>query len=139
MPKSNVLPKSPKLHHVHPALLARARDFRHPLTPPEAKVWAAVRDRKLGFKFRRQHPIGRFITDFYCVEAKLAIEIDGDTHSAPDQAAYDAARTAWLAERGYAVIRFDAREVGRNLAGVVDAIRAACEARAQSLQSGSGL
>jgi very-short-patch-repair endonuclease len=63
-------------------------------------------------------------------DAGLAIEIGGDAHAAPGQAAYDAARTAWLEERGYHVIRFDAREVGRNLAGVVEAIRAACEASA---------
>jgi very-short-patch-repair endonuclease len=122
----------PKSHSVSPALLQRSRDFRHPLTPPEAKVWAAARDRKMGFKIRRQHPIGRFILDFYCAEAKLAIEIDGDAHEAPDQATYDAARTAWLDERGFAVIRFDSTEVGRNLPGVLAAIRAACEARATS-------
>jgi very-short-patch-repair endonuclease len=57
------------------------------------------------------------------------IEIDGDTHAAPDQAAYDSARTAWLEERGYKVIRFQAGEVGRNLEGVLEAIRRACEAR----------
>jgi very-short-patch-repair endonuclease len=53
-------------------------------------------------------------------------------HEAPDQAAYDGARTAWLEERGYRVIRFDAREFGRNFPGVVDAIRAACRARGAS-------
>ncbi|HLC04747.1 MAG TPA: endonuclease domain-containing protein [Anaerolineales bacterium] len=91
------MPK-PKGHSISPAVLERARDFRHPLTPPEAKLWHAVRNRQLGFKLRRQHPIGRFIVgrslaDFYCAEARLAIEIDGDTHSAPYQVAYDAVRT----------------------------------------------
>ena len=57
------------------------------------------------------------------------IEIDGDTHAAPDQAAYDSTRTAWLEERGYKVIRFQAGEVDRNLEGVLEAIRRACEAR----------
>jgi len=57
------MPK-PKGHSTSPALLQRARDFRHPLTPPEAKVWEAARNRQLGFKIRRQHPIGRFIADF---------------------------------------------------------------------------
>jgi very-short-patch-repair endonuclease len=51
-------------HLIAPAFLERARDFRHPLTAPEAKVRHAVRKRQLGFKFRRQHPIGRFIADF---------------------------------------------------------------------------
>jgi very-short-patch-repair endonuclease len=128
----------PKGHSVSSALLARARDFRHPLTPPEAKVWEAVRDRRIGFKIRRQHPIGRFIADFYCAEARLVIEIDGDTHAAPDQAAYDVARTEWLEERGYQVIRFDAAEVGRNMAAVVKAIRAACAKRERSWKDAAG-
>jgi len=59
-----------------------------------------VRRRQLGFKIRRQHPIDRFIADFYCAEARLVIEIDGDSHVAPDQAEYDEARTLWLEERG---------------------------------------
>ena len=122
------MPKA-RAHLIAPAILQRARDFRHPLTPPEAKVWQAVRKRQLGFKIRRQHPIGRFIADFYCAEARLVIEIDGDTHAAPDQAAYDSARTAWLEERGYKVIRFQAGEVDRNLQGVLRRIKEACEAR----------
>src|SRR3972149_5170722 len=119
------MPKAKKTHHIHPALLERARDFRHPLTQPEAKVWHRLRNRQLGFKFRRQQPLGHFIVDFYCAESRLAIETDGETHEAPDQGAYDASRTAWLGERGYEVIRFGAGEVGRNLAGVLGAIRAA--------------
>ena len=90
-------------------------------------MWQAVRDRQLGFKIRRQQPIGRFILDFYCAEARLAIEIDGDSHSEPDQAAYDAARTEWLGERGYVVIRFDTRLVEMDLPSVLEAIRRACE------------
>jgi very-short-patch-repair endonuclease len=69
------------------------------------------------------------LAHFYRAEAKLAIENDGDARAAPDQAAYDAARTSWLEERGSKAIRFDAAEVSRNLAGVVEAIRAACEIR----------
>jgi very-short-patch-repair endonuclease len=60
--------------------------------------------------------------------AKLAIEIDGDAHGAPDQSATDAARTAWLEDRGYRVFRFDAAEVTHNLPGLVEPVRAACEA-----------
>ena len=123
------MPEPQKTHRIRPAILQRSREFRHPLTPPEAKVWHAVRKRQLGFKIRRQHPIGRFIADFYCAEARLVIEIDGDTHAAPDQAAYDSARTAWLEERGYKVIRFQAGEVDRNLQGVLRRIKEACEAR----------
>ena len=100
------------------------------MTPTEDKVWQAVRRRQLGFKIRRQHPIGRFIADFYCAEPKLIIEIDGDSHVPDDQADYDMARTRWLEERGYRVIRFKAHEVEENLAGVVEGIRKACGAGA---------
>jgi len=124
-----MMPKPEKTRRILPSMLQRARDFRYPLTPPEAKVWQAVRNRQLGFKIRRQHPIGRFILDFSCSEARLAIEIDGDAHAAPDQKACDAARTAWLVERGFEVIRSQAGEVDRNLQGVLEAIRRACAAR----------
>ncbi len=115
-----------KLHSVHPAILARAREQRHPLTPAETKVWARVRKLQLSYKIRRQHPIWRFIADFYCAEARLVIEIDGDSHVGADQVAYDAARTAWLEARGYHVIRFHNDDVHSNLEAVLSAIQAAC-------------
>jgi very-short-patch-repair endonuclease len=117
----------PKEHYAYPPILQRAREMRHPLTPAEAKVWARVRNQQLGVKIRRQHPIGHFIADFYCASARLVIEIDGDTHAAPDQADYDSARTQWLVERGYRVIRFSNNDVQANIEGVLGAIKAACE------------
>jgi adenine-specific DNA-methyltransferase len=117
----------PRQHYVYPPILQRARDMRHPLTPAEAKVWAKVRNNQLGFKVRRQHPIDRFIADFYVASAKLIIEIDGDTHAEPDQAEYDAVRTEWLEQRGYRVVRFTNEDVYKRLSGVVGAIVSACE------------
>lgn len=116
------MPNEEKLHRIHPLILQRSRDLRHPLTPAEAKVWARVRNRQLGYKIRRQHPLGRFIADFCCPETKLVIEIDGDTHTAPDQIEYDAARTAWLEGHGYWVIRFTNAEVHQQLEAVLEAI-----------------
>jgi len=114
------MPKPTKLHRIAPAILQRTRDFRHPLTPTENKIWQAVRRRQLGFKIRRQHPIGGFVTDFYCAEAKLVIEIEGDSHEPVDQAEYDTERTRWLEERGYRVIRPAAtQQVEDDLEGVV--------------------
>src|SRR3990170_4165575 len=124
------MPKHLKLHRISPPILQRSRDFRHPLTPTEAKIWQAVRGRQLGFKIRRQHPIDLFIVDFYCAEANLVIEIDGDSHGPPDQADYDAARSEWLEEHGYRVVRFTASQVEDHLTGVVEEIREACEAKA---------
>jgi len=87
--------------------------------PAEARLWAKVRNRGLGFKIRRQHPIWRFIADFYCAEAKLVIEVDGDSHTEADQAEYDAARTEWLETREYKVIRFMNDDIYKHLNDVL--------------------
>jgi very-short-patch-repair endonuclease len=112
-----------KLHRIYPPILQRSRDMRHPLTPAESKVWNNVRNRQLGPKIRRQHPIDRFIADFYCPQAKLVIEIDGDSHTDPDRAVYDLERTAWLQAGGYTVIRFSNDQVKNDLETVVELIR----------------
>ena len=110
-----------------PAILARARESRREMTHQERKLWARLRAKQLyGLKFRRQHPIGRFILDFYCHQHKLAVEIDGPTHAEPEQIAYDAARTAWLEERGLRVIRFTNRDVDSNLEVVLEEIARVC-------------
>ena len=112
-------------HRIHPVLLARAREFRQPQTPAEATLWASLRDRQLGgYKFRRQHPIDRFIADFCCPECHLIVEVDGDSHLA--QAEYDVARTEWLSDHGYEVVRFTNREVRYQFSSVLQAILDAC-------------
>jgi very-short-patch-repair endonuclease len=122
---------------VIPAILQLARDHRHPLTPAEAKIWKRVRNRGLGFKIRRQHPIWRFIADFYCAEAKLVIEIDGDSHAEPDQEDYDRARTDWLVERGYKVIQIRNEEVHGHLEDALKEIYLVCQERVTKLRSES--
>ena len=109
-------------HRIYPPILRLAREMRHPQTLAEATLWHALRDRNLGYKFRRQHPIKRFIVDFYCAQAKLCIEIDGASHLEPAQAEYDNARTAFLEELGYKVIRFTNDDVHFNIHAVVDEI-----------------
>jgi very-short-patch-repair endonuclease len=97
------------------------RQRRDP-TEPEKRLWAALRNRQIeGLKFRRQTWLGPFLADFYCAEAGLVIEVDGDGHA--DQQEYDERRTAWLGSEGFRVIRFTNDDVRRNLGGVVDAIR----------------
>lgn len=114
-----------KQHRIYPPLLQAARELRQPQTPAETKLWSRLRDRQLDdLKIRRQHPIERFIIDFYCAEAKLCIEIDGDSHA--DQVEYDQARTEYLNERGYTVIRFTNREVWHQLDAVLQAIADEC-------------
>ena len=120
---------------VIPAILQLARDHRHPLTPAEAKIWSRVRNRGLGFKIRRQHPIWRFIADFYCAEARLVIEIDGDSHAVPEQEDYDRARTEWLEERGYKVIRITNEDVHKHLEIALNEIYLNCETRTIKLKT----
>lgn len=129
------MPQTKATLQILPAILRLARDHRHPLTPAEAKLWAKVRNRGLGFKIRRQHPIWRFIADFYCAEAKLVIEIDGDSHTEPDQAEYDAARTEWLEMRAYKVIRFTNEDVHKFLDAVLKEIHITCEERVSQLDT----
>jgi very-short-patch-repair endonuclease len=101
----------------------RARELRRRLTPPEARLWTRLRGRQLrGLKFRRQHPIGPFILDFYCAEARLAGEIDGRGHDHPDRLAHDRRRTLWLAAQRIRVIRLAAEAVRVELDGVLEFI-----------------
>jgi very-short-patch-repair endonuclease len=95
-----------------------ARHLRQQLTPAEATLWEALRGRQLGgLKFRRQHPVGRFIVDFYCPSCKLVIEVDGSIHAR--QQAYDQVRTDQLQIFGYSVLRFTNDEVMNDLATVL--------------------
>jgi very-short-patch-repair endonuclease len=98
-----------------------ARLLRQRLTSAEAKLWEVLRGRQLrGLKFRCQHPIGRFIVDFYCPSLKLIIEIDGGIHT--QQQDYDQARTDQLEDFGYSVLRFTNDEVINDLPKVLNRI-----------------
>lgn len=111
--------------------IARARKLRRSLTLPEVILWLAIRGRKLGgIRFRRQHPIGPYVLDFYCQAARLAIEVDGVSHEHPDRIRHDMRRTAWLNLRGITVFRIAARDVLGNLEGVLVSLkgRAGCPA-----------
>ena len=90
------------------------------MSEPERRIWAALRQAFPGTKFRRQVPFGLYHADFCSHAARLVIEIDGDDHA--HKLAKDAVRTAFLANEGYAVLRFGNDDVMRNLDGVVTAI-----------------
>jgi len=88
-------------------LVERARELRQKQTPAEEIAWELLRDRRFrGLKFRRQHQIGNYITDFYCHECRLVIELDGGIHATPEQAAHDQKRDAYLRGLGNTVLRF---------------------------------
>jgi very-short-patch-repair endonuclease len=100
-----------------------AREQRLLPTTAEARLWQALRGRQVdGFRFRRQHAIGRFIVDFYCSQMSLAIEVDGEIHEYQREA--DEQRTAYLRERGVRVIRFTNEEVLAKLEEVLERVRA---------------
>jgi len=100
-----------------------AKELRANRTEAETHLWQFLRARHLGgYKFRRQHPIGNYILDFYCPEKKLAVELDGGQHAAIDQMIHDQNRTATLAEMGIIVLRYWDHEVFQNTDGVVEDI-----------------
>ncbi len=95
-----------------------AREKRHEPTPAERKLWHYLRGRKVGnAKFRRQHSIERFIVDFFCLEAHLGIEVDGEIHRYTTLE--DAIRQEFLESLGLRIIRFTNSEILHNIDGVL--------------------
>ena len=107
--------------------VGQARALRRALTLPEGLLWRALRTRPDGLKFRRQHPCGRFVLDFYCEAAMLGIEVDGMAHDMGDRPARDEARDQWLVAHGVRVLRVPGTEVLHDLDAVVRHIVAQCE------------
>ena len=105
-------------------ILDRARRLRREMTEAERELWRLLRDRPLvGVKFRRQVPIGNFIVDFCCVEARFIIELDGSQHA--EQEAADELRNRFLAAEGFRVLRFWNDQVLNGAEFVVEKILAA--------------
>jgi very-short-patch-repair endonuclease len=106
----------------------KARQLRRQLTAPEVKLWQWLRGRPGGLKFRRQHPIGPYVLDFYHAATKLAIEVDGEAHNRGDHPERDAMRDAWLSEQGLRTLRIPAIDVMREFEAVTRLIIDACGA-----------
>ena len=104
-----------------------SRQLRKEQTAQEAKLWKHLRNRKLdGLKFRRQHPIGSYITDFCCMEKRLIIELDGNHHTEPEQAEYDKERDEALCAQGYTILRLWNNELEKDLDCVLKIISELC-------------
>lgn len=101
-------------------LRQHAKHLRSTSTDAEKHLWFNLRANRLGYKFKRQVPIGNYIVDFVCLEKRLIIELDGSQHL--DSQVYDAERTAWLNMRGYQVLRFWNNDVLQKIASVVEVI-----------------
>jgi very-short-patch-repair endonuclease len=103
--------------------ISRARQLRRELSPPEARLWSRLRARTPNLPaFRRQHPIGPYVLDFYCAKARLAIEIDGIAHDMGDRSERDLRRNGWLEAQGIAVVRIRASELARDFDETADAV-----------------
>jgi very-short-patch-repair endonuclease len=101
-----------------------ARRLRRELSLPEKLLWVRIRRGEL--HFRRQHPIGEYVLDFYCPAAKLAIEVDGAAHDFGDRPQRDDRRTEWLKAQGIDVLRIPARDVLRHPDEIADAVIRLC-------------
>jgi leucyl-tRNA synthetase len=106
-----------------PDLKSQVRELRRNATAAEARLWEALRGKQLGVKFRRQHPIHRYVVDFYSVEAALAIELDGPIHSL--QTDEDVNRQAFLESNNIRFLRFSNDQVIDHFHHVLTSIRAA--------------
>ena len=100
-----------------------ARQLRKKETWAEKLMWRWLRDRRFsGYKFRRQHPVGDYVLDFFCEEARLNVELDGSRHGFPDQRKHDTDREAYLKSRGVKTLRFWNSHLRRNAQSIRDAI-----------------
>lgn len=113
----------PVHHRVSKPIRQRAKELRQQQTRAERDLWAVLRAKGLnGFKFRRQHPLGVYIADFYCAKARLIVELDGAVHLVPEQQAQDKQRDTWMQRNGYHVLRFKNDVVSNNLEQVKEQI-----------------
>lgn len=112
-----------------PRTVAKARALRQNLSLPEVLLWRLLKGQSQGIKFRRQHPIGPYILDFYAPAAKLGMEIDGAAHDTGDRPARDATRETWLLTKGIALLRIPAADVLKDPATTADAIVASVRER----------
>ncbi|MGH9357853.1 MAG: endonuclease domain-containing protein [Terriglobia bacterium] len=103
----------------------RVRELRRGETEAEKAAWRLLRARRTGLKFHRQHPIGKYVVDFYCFELRLAIELDGSAHSQPSQITRDKAKDSCLRSIGIRVLRLPNGLVLEDSEGFLSRIRAA--------------
>src|SRR5262249_35492318 len=118
------------------AMSSLARKLRASATDAEIRLWSRLRRKQLDeLRFRRQQPIGPYVVDFFCPEAKLIIEVDGGQHA---ESTMDELRTRWLEPRGYRMIRFWNSDARANTEGVLLTILEALRAGPPSLSSPQG-
>lgn len=112
-----------------PDKLARVRELRNHPSISEQLIWRFLRKNQTGFRFRRQVPVGPYVLDFYCPEARLAVEVDGEQHDATK----DRQRDEWVAQQGILTLRYPTKDLfeAHRLDAILREIVAHCELRAQ--------
>jgi len=104
----------------------RAKKLRAASTPAESRLWQQLRLLKVqGFHFRRQHPVGLFYVDFICLSKKLAIELDGYSHTIASEHERDLIKEKFLSQQGFQLLRFNNEEVYKNMDGIMETIKTA--------------
>ncbi|MBA3666977.1 MAG: DUF559 domain-containing protein [Sphingomonas sp.] len=114
------------MQRTSPRTVKNARTLRRSMTLPEVLLWQALRLRPDSLKFRRQHPAGPYVLDFYCDAALLGLEVDGEIHGFERNRLQDEARDVWLRSQGVEILRIPARAVLADLDAVVRLIIDRC-------------
>jgi len=130
--------KKEMFYSAGPIIFQRAKELRNRLTDAERVLWMHLRTKPKGYKFRRQHPAGNYILDFYCHALKLAIEADGDIHTKEKVQDADRERQKNLESEGIYVIRFTNKEILMNMKSVTEQINATIDNRILYLMTRSG-
>ena len=111
------------LHKYNQTTLENAIELRNNATKQEKKLWKYINKSQLGYKFRRQQPIDKYIVDFFCPELKLIIELDGGQHNKEQNIESDKKRTDFLNKQGYRVLRIWNNDIYNNIDGVIEYIK----------------
>ena len=120
---------------IYNLLLKNAKNNRRYMTPAESALWEGLRNKNLGVKFRRQHPVNAYIPDFVCLEKLLVVEVDGGYHFVGNQQVSDEERTRYLEQNGFEVIRFTNEEVLGDIDGVLEKIKEVLKSKEDMIQS----
>ncbi len=115
---------STMFYGAHASVFRNADKLRNNMTAAEIKLWNALSNKKInGFRFKNQHPISKFVVDFYCHKARLVIELDGEVHNEREQADYDIGRTYEIESFGLKLIRFTNQQVEEHIEDVLKEIK----------------
>ena len=106
----------------HPLVFSRAQELRKAMTHAEELLWSHLKQKPEGYKFRRQHPFGPYIFDFYCHKAKLVIEVDGSVHESEEVKTNDEIRQKAIEDSGLRILRFKIEQVIQEIEAVVNEI-----------------